>query len=218
MRRIEFRFGDALPADDPLARWIVKLGMVHNDLVFANLKFLAADDILAAEEKTVEWFFWHRMTIAYYHEAMTTLKEEQNIKEVEAFVASLPQEARTLHDEALAIHKKIVSSTSRLRNQATFHYPGKKARRALKASLQDIVDKTGTIEFGESNKVKDVRFAYADDVVETLYRRVFGNDADKMKEFIKQIGQGEKRLMEFINYAQDEFFTRLHQKKQADPA
>jgi hypothetical protein len=52
--RIEFKFADVLPADDPIARWIVKLAMIHNDLVFANTK------LLAAQEQSVEWFYWYR--------------------------------------------------------------------------------------------------------------------------------------------------------------
>jgi hypothetical protein len=49
--RIEFRFGEVLRADDPVAHWIVKLAMIHNDLVFTN------SNLLESEEGTVEFFY-----------------------------------------------------------------------------------------------------------------------------------------------------------------
>jgi hypothetical protein len=74
--RIEFKFGEVLPADDPLARWIVSLAMIHNDLVFANL------NLMAAEEASLDWWFWRRIAMAHYLEAMNTLAEEKNVADV----------------------------------------------------------------------------------------------------------------------------------------
>ena len=67
--RFEFKFRELLPADDPVAQWIVKLAMIHNDLVFAN------NNLLAAEKQSVGWFYWYRYAIAHYHEAMNLLAE-----------------------------------------------------------------------------------------------------------------------------------------------
>ena len=200
--RIEFEFGKVLPAEDPVAQWIVKLAMIHNDLVFAN------NSLRAANEQSVEWFYWYRYAIAHYHEAMNLLAEEQSIEEIATFVASLSESARKLHDAALEIHKDVAGPTSRVRNETTFHYPGEQTKKTLTAALKNVADHTAVVESGDSNKVKDTRFSYADDVVATLFYRAMGADDAEMAKITARIAEGEKNLMQFINHAQDEFFIR----------
>jgi hypothetical protein len=198
--RIEFRFGEVLPADDPLARWVVKLAMIHNDLVFANRNLLAADD------QTIEWFYWYRYAIAHYHEAMNTLAEEHEIAEVAAFVGALSQETRALHDAALEIHAEVEAASSRIRNETTFHYPSAQTRRVLTTVLEELADEAGSVE-SESGKVRDSRAVFADEVVARLFYRAIGGD-DDAERITARLAEGEKNLMQFINHALDEFFAQ----------
>jgi hypothetical protein len=204
--RIEFKFGEILPAKDPLARWIVKLAMIHNDLVFAN------NNLLKAKDGTVDWFYWYRYALAHYHEAMNLLAEEKDAAEVATFVAGMSAEARKLYDDALAIHKEVEAAASRVRNEATFHYPGEQARNALDKALRDLAGDKGIIDSGESNKVKDVRFSFADEVAGKLFYRAMGNGDTELARITERYAVGEKSLMQFINHAMDEFFVRLVQK------
>jgi hypothetical protein len=200
--RTEFSFGESLPADDVVAQWIVKLAMIHNDLVFAN------NGLMAAADGSVEGFYWQRYAISHYHEAMNCLAEEAEKPEIAALVASLSAEACALHDDAIAVHREIVGPASRVRNEAAFHYPGDQTRKALISALRELAPRTGSVESGEGNKVKTARYHYADDVVATLFYRAMGGTDEDLGRAAARIAEGEKSLMQFINHAQDEFFVR----------
>jgi hypothetical protein len=129
---------------------------------------------------------------------LNCLAEANDVSEVAEFVASMSETARELNETALALHSEVVGPISRVRNEATFHYPGEQTRRALKSALSDLAKEVGSIE-GESRKVRDTRFNYADDVVA---------DEEKMGEIVAKIAVAEKALMQFINHVQDEFFMR----------
>jgi hypothetical protein len=202
--RIEFNFGEVLPTDDPLALWVVRLAMIHNDLVFANKALM---DAAADPSQSFERLFWWRYSIAAYHEAMTLFSEEKGVSEVSAFVAELSEEARDLHDEAVGIFQEVVASSSHVRNESTFHYPGGQSKKALQAALQDLAESEGLIDGGESTKVKDSRFVFADEVVGKLFYRAVGGTDEAMQKIVERIAQGEKALMQFINHAMDQFFV-----------
>ncbi len=138
---------------------------------------------------------------------MICLAEENDVSEVAAFVAGMSDVARELNNTTLALHREVVGPMSRVRNQATFHYPRYQTRQALKATLTVLADQVGSIE-SETGKVKDSRFNYADEVVKTLFWRAMGADEQEMANIVSKIAESEKALMQFINHAQDEFFTR----------
>jgi hypothetical protein len=80
------------------------------------------------------------VSVAHYHEAMNLMAEEQASVEVRTFVEALPDEARRLHDDALAAHAEVVAATSRVRNETTFHYPGEQTTKALTKALEQLAN------------------------------------------------------------------------------
>jgi hypothetical protein len=52
--RIRFRFDEVLPADDPVAQWIVNLARGLNDLMLANARLSAG---FAADTPAAEHFY-----------------------------------------------------------------------------------------------------------------------------------------------------------------
>ena len=166
----------------------------------------------------MEWFYWWRYALGHYHEAMNRLAEGNDVAEVKAFVEGLPGEVRALHEEALAIHEEIVGPVSRVRNEATFHYPSERSRKALQRALEQLADETGAIEGGVSNKVKDSRMHYADDVVATLFFQALGGDEEEVGQCVARAAEGERSLMRFINHAQDIYFSRFFESGEAKSA
>jgi hypothetical protein len=86
----EFTMGEAFPATDPVARWLVTVSLALRDLIWANTKMDEAADE-AADDRT-QYF---RMTCLHLWEIAKFLQETHDAwPEVEAFVDGLPAEAR----------------------------------------------------------------------------------------------------------------------------
>jgi hypothetical protein len=89
----EFKFGEALPPDDGLSTWACGLALAFNDLILAHRKM--------EETEGWEFFYWWRVAVGHYTEAMLHLERERNTAEVRAFTDALEGDARAYYEEAL---------------------------------------------------------------------------------------------------------------------
>lgn len=209
--KVRFQYGETLPAGDSLAQWIVKLGMVANDLTFAHRKLREAD------EGSWEHLYWWRVAIAHYNEALLRLESDSAGPEVSAYISGLPEKVRALHEEALAIYAVVRKPSNRIRSETIFHYPNDSTTKLLAAVLTDLGQETGTIDGGESGKLKDARLLFADDVVRRLFFKAAGDDKDKADATLIEIADGVTALIRFINNAADiYFYERLTGVKPAE--
>jgi hypothetical protein len=119
IHELRFRVGDALPADDPLARFILVVSMGLNDNSLANTRFVNTD-----EEYELLYFF--RLASGHLHELANRLRvAHEEWPEVQKFVAGLDKRHR---DDFAAIvqlaepKNDTGEKLGRIRNEF-FHYP-----------------------------------------------------------------------------------------------
>jgi len=164
-----FKIGEAFPADDPVARFLVVLAMMSNDL-------LRLVDLMLADEgrDPALRLFCFRVQTALFFEASSFVREShRRWPEVKSFVSGLDAAVRTDFE-------RVVGATDRRspvflgewvgesRNR-TFHYPDSHPMRpagqdALSIALQRCQDVEGHISVGTGEEIRSVRFGFADQV------------------------------------------------------
>jgi hypothetical protein len=88
IRELRFRVGDALPADDPLARFILVVSMGLNDNSFSNTHFVGG-----TEDYELLYFF--RLASGHLHELANRLRvAHEEWPDVQEFVAGLDEQYR----------------------------------------------------------------------------------------------------------------------------
>ena len=161
--------GEAFPANDPVARFVVVLGMMSNDALrsFSLLDPEAAS--LGEDAAFQQWLF--RQQAAMYVEAATFIKDSAHwFPEVQAFIAGLPPEAREEHERVVggidAKSEHYVGEWLEPHRHVTFHYaemhPEKAERNLEKVqqALKKVADQKGQITYGD--EMHTIRFGFAD--------------------------------------------------------
>src|SRR4051794_33365935 len=97
-----FRMGEAFPADDVVAEWLMTLALVSND--FALVATRMEED--AEEPSGYKFFYWTRLFISHFHEAALYLDDTKEIPEIKAYVASLDSPAPEHYAATLAAYAK----------------------------------------------------------------------------------------------------------------
>jgi hypothetical protein len=195
-----FRVGDVFDPDDPLAVWMCTLAVALNDAVHANIK---TDEATREWERLYEW----RVAIAHYNEACLHLERGAEFQEVKDFVASEPQ-LQNAYDDVLSRYHELRPLANRIRNQAAFHYPYKEGRKAMIRALRDLVDTEGTMGGVASNKMRDSRQFYADELVAMLVWKASGGSEESYKAAAATLGEAVASFGRFANAALDAFFYR----------
>ncbi len=203
-----FRIGDVFDSEDPLSVWVCTLAVALNDTVHANVK---TDGATQEWERLYEW----RVAIAHFNEACLHLERGAQIQEVRDFVAS-EQSLQRAYDDVLARYRELRPLTNRIRNQAAFHYPYKEGRKAMSRALGELVDEQGAVGGEVSNKIKDSRQSYADELAAMLVWKAAGGSEDAYKRAAAALGEAVAVFARFANAALDAFFFQhrnaLHRK------
>lgn len=166
MERLTFKMGEAFPADDPIAVWVLNLSIALGDLR------IAATYAVRAEQPAYERLYFVRVFASHLREILKLLDLDYRERlDVRNFVAELPQEAQEEREEAVQLlnatfpsrrEVEVWKDLRRLRND-TFHYARDDGSRArLRASLHAVSKLEGAYMIGDEGWL---RADYADLVV-----------------------------------------------------
>jgi len=218
--RYQFRYGDAVPSDDAVARWITVLAIAYNDIL------LAARHCIDSDCSEAESAYFFRLAAGHLIE----LVNDEGLlgagvdqwPEVQEFVASLPPEVqddmerlRVLRDSSSKLGKKLTKLRSKI-----FHYPHlhksatAKGRGEVDRALDQKKDDTGQIEQGRT--VSEGRYLFADDVLLEILSPTFGD----LDDFMKEVREIMLAFLRLAAAALDEYFgvTRAAHLQQVDGA
>jgi hypothetical protein len=166
--RLVFKIGEAFPASDPVAVFLVALSCALNDLLLTNRLLVGGgNDPDPHEISTAEQQFLFRMNISHVWELRESIRHARKRGEVEAFIDALPGTA----EAALAAIDNvntddaqwISAAMEHIRNQAN-HYGGKWNWDDLEWAMGAVADVEGAIEMAGPRLV-EARFAFADDIL-----------------------------------------------------
>jgi hypothetical protein len=210
IHELRFRVGDALPADDPLARFILVVSMGLNDNSLANTRFVNTD-----EEYELLYFF--RLASGHLHELANRLRvAHEEWPEVQKFVASLDKQYR---DDFAAIvqladpKNDTGEKLGRIRNEF-FHYPdllrktAERGKLPVMKALRDGASDEGTISLGE-NALGGVRAHFADELGAKLVMAHVGLDEDEQRALVKELGELQAAYGRFAQAALGRYLNGL---------
>jgi len=170
--RFTFTIGDAFPATDARARFIMGIAMISNDIVRATrlVEGLTEDD----PDGPAYRMMMFRQHIATLHEAARFItRASRSFPEVAEFVASLPDDAQAAYAKIVAVAKRGTPQhgdglIERYRD-TTFHYPEIHPDKASAGKEEILNALAGAAETQSSITVGgtglSLRFAVADEVV-----------------------------------------------------
>jgi hypothetical protein len=151
LRELRFKVGDALPADDPLARFILVVSMGLNDNSLSNTRFVNT-------KEPYELLYFFRLASGHLHELANRLRRaHEEWPEVQQFVAGLQEDYRDDFESIVRLadpNDDVGQKLERLRNEF-FRYPDLRRKTAergklpLMEALTDAADTEGTISLGE---------------------------------------------------------------------
>jgi hypothetical protein len=175
-----FRIGDALPSDDPVARFVVAVAAALNDNILAHTLFVEADE----RDGHIVYFFG-LVSSHLYEAAETFLRAYREWPEVQTFVASLDQERR---DEFARITELATLNApwpgqrlKEIRN-AFFHYVKldraayDAGRLPLALGLQAAADHNSSLVIESDATLSGIRAKFADEVVVSAMTHDYGDD------------------------------------------
>lgn len=200
----KFRVGDLVQPKDELSLYLANLAMAFNDLVFTNVKM---------DEATASWerFYWSRLAFAHFSEVMLYLEEKRGDPDVADFIARLSKEAQESYGEALRSYDENRGVLNRLRNETVFHYPKGKSAKAISKAIERAQDDEGVAGSEKSDKVKDARMFFADDLLARMVFNAAGGSEEAYVHLVERLAEAVRDFMRFTNAALDQLFVeRLH--------
>lgn len=210
IHELRFRIGDALPADDPLARFILVVAMGLNDNSLANTRFVNTD-----EEYELLYFF--RLASGHLHELANRLRVAyEEWPEVQKFVAGLDKQYRD--DFAAIVHladpkNDTGEKLGRIRNEF-FHYPdllrktAERGKLPVMEALRDGASDEGTISVGEK-ALGGVRAHFADELGAKLVMAHVGLGEDEQRALVKELGELQAAYGRFAQAALGRYLNGL---------
>jgi hypothetical protein len=165
---ITVEMGEAFPADDPVARFVVVLAMMSNDAL-RSFSLLDPDAPVGEAGAFQMWLF--RQQAAMYVEAATFIGDSAHyFLEVATFIEGLPAEAKSEHERIVGginrDSQHYVGAWLEPHRHVTFHYAEmhpEKAERGLEKiqqALRKVANKKGQITHG--TLLHEIRFGFAD--------------------------------------------------------
>jgi hypothetical protein len=193
-----FEFERVFDADDRLSVWMATLAIAFNDLVQSNL------DVDRSKTPWDRLYRW-RIATAHYNEASLHLERGGQIEEVSGWLDAQP-DLHVRYREALRRYEGLRALTNRVRNEAAFHYAHRSGERAVGDALRELCRERGRMGGKASNKIKDSRQFYADDVVAHLVWAAAGGSEQAYAEFAEALAFGVAAFARFANNALEVFF------------
>jgi hypothetical protein len=219
LRELRFKVGDALPADDPLARFVLVVSMGLNDNSLSNTRFVNT-------KEPYELLYFFRLASGHLHELAKRLRRaHEEWPEVQEFVADLPEDFRHDFESIVRLadpNDDVGQKLERFRNEF-FHYPDLRRKTAergklpLMQALTDAADTEGTISVGEE-ALGGIRAHFADELVGKLVMERLGLDDDERKGLVKQLGElqaaygrfAQATLGRYLNSLGKDVMTQVH--------
>jgi hypothetical protein len=202
MPMFKFRMGDVFDADDPLSIWIATLSVAFNDAVHSSNKVQAADEDLWKH------FYEWRVAISHFNEACRHLERGQDIVEVVRFLEA-EGDLKKRFEEVLSQYEALRVVANRIRNEAAFHYPGERGKKAIARVVRMVADEDGFFgEHGKSTKIRDTRQRYADFLVAGLVIEACGAAEDAYEKTMDRFGEAMAAFGLFANAALVAYFWR----------
>jgi hypothetical protein len=208
----EFRIGDAFPEDNPVARYLTVLAMMHNDW---KRTMAAMNESLEKPQSIGERVFRFRQLIGYAHEAVEFLDASKSrYQEIGHFLASLGDAARSQYEKVFSSLEGFERWLNGQRD-ITFHYPAMLRERyqagdeAVANALRDAADDISSATLGP--KYADVRFDFADAVAIWLLGFDLANrpeDREELRRLTVALREAQWALGEFVQHAVGEYLSR----------
>lgn len=208
---VQFRIGDAFPANEPVARWITVLAMMSNDLLrLLNSMIELGDD---GDESGVRMLLF-RLQAALFLESWTFVCDTVRMwPEIERFVGTLDLEGQTdLRQVREACDENAagyVGDWIKAHRNVTFHYPEmhpakvKAGKDKVKEALEAASGVESTITARES--FGSVRFGFADEVVVQWLPQVEGEGHEQLDGLQVAV----LALARLVQRAVDAYFDQL---------
>jgi hypothetical protein len=193
---LSFRFGDVLPADDPLSEWLILLAMALNDVALVN------DRLERDYDSPHEYLYWLRLGVAHFFEAARLLKRGRDVQEVAAYIATLAPEVRGRYDACVSIYDERHEELKMIRDVLS-HYGRRWTRRGrdpehvIRSALEQLADSRTTMKTGT---LREARLLFADDVAAAIFTRATGvRREDVAKDEVQEhVGRVQKRIEEAV--------------------
>jgi hypothetical protein len=195
-----FRIGDALPASDPVARFVAELAMIYND--WRRTMDPMAVPVDQADGLGIRLLHF-RQLVGYSHEATEFLtgSRKRYPDTVDKFVRRLGKEALNEYDKVFTALAPVEAWAERQRN-VTFHYPVmvpekvKAGEDPFANALAAAAADTSSATFGP--KYADVRFDFADAIVVHLLGFKLPEQQDEVSELMQALREAHSALGHFI--------------------
>ena len=203
-----FHIGEAFPCDSVLARWVVGVAGIANDLVQTHVRLLEGfegQDPLSSPLRM--FYFW--LACAQLREAVKFMYEGELPKEVAGFISTLPAENRDqwlrVRDFCYPWEGSFVATRIKPLRDKLFHYskPGEK-------QWHDVLGGVAAVESGVQvvgeELTRNIRFVFADEVRTALLAHSLGNSED---EIAHSMGQLVNCVGDVVGFAQETVITYL---------
>lgn len=162
-----FRIGDVLPADNPLARFVVAVAAMLNDSILSNALFVRS------ERPYERSYFFSLSTSHLYEAAETFYRAQRDWAEVREFVAALEAERSEEFERLAALARPDAgwpgSRLKEIRN-SFFHYvrldraAADAGRLALVEGMAAAQNVEGVLTIEPGGLLSGFRAAFADDI------------------------------------------------------
>lgn len=180
--RLVFKIGEAFPAANPVAVFLVALSSALNDLLFTNRLLVGGEhnqpdphEVSAAERQ-----FLLRLSISRVWELRESIRHARKQLEVEEFIDALPDAARADLTGIENVNTNdahwISAAMEHSRNQAS-HYGGKWNWDDVAWAMEKVAGVDGAIEMA-SPKLVGMRVTFADEIAVQHFTRKFPDFAE----------------------------------------
>lgn len=193
-----FQIGEVFDPDDPLAVWVATLAVAFNDVVHANHR-------LKVDQRGWEFLYEWRVATGHYSEACLHMERGREISEVSAFIGG-DERIVGLYDDALARYGALRAVTNRIRNQAAFHYAYATGADAVAHALRELSGERGYMGSIVSDKVKDSRQHYADEITSHLVWQASGGSIEAYEETAAALAGGVAAFARFAGATIERYF------------
>jgi hypothetical protein len=211
-RGYTFRIGDALPAADPVARFVTVLAMIYND-------WRRTIDAMAASVDQPDGvgvrLLHFRQVVGYSHEATAFLGgARRRYPTIDGFVQSLNAEVLD-HYERIFVALRPVKKWVRQQRNAAFHYPSVIPRKdrtpdfdgRFAEALAAAADEMSSAALAET--YGGVRFDFADAVLVHRLGFKLPEQEDDLKALMHALTDAHDALKVFVVAAVSTYLGRL---------
>jgi hypothetical protein len=183
-----FKIGEAFPADDPLARFVVAVAAALNDNLLAHTMFVDA-------EKPFELVYLFSLASSHLYEASETfLKAHREWPEVAEFVATLDDERQAEFERVISLARPEPpwpgGRLKEIRN-SFFHYfrldraAADAGRLPLQQGLERAAEMESVLQVDSEGPLGGIRAVFADEVA--VRAMTFDYDDDELERLTKAL-------------------------------